>query len=173
MIQLQTLLNQFNRIRLQPPNTNLVLNNELIRNEWGELVPVSFKGKDDIDYAISQNKASISFKEQLIQERESRFSEISKKIAILEKTGEEGVRSIREKIKVNEIKLKDLKTKLRIGLESFYTPTVSDTFNAISDTLFEIFSILPSNADRRLSSQKLRELTEELTQLNQVIRKFE
>ena len=171
--ELQTLLNQFNRIRLQPPNTNLVLNNELIRNEWGELVPVSFKGKDDIDYAISQNKASISFKEQLIQERESRFSEISKKIAILEKTGEEGVRSIREKIKVNEIKLKDLKTKLRIGLESFYTPTVSDTFNAISDTLFEIFSILPSNADRRLSSQKLRELTEELTQLNQVIRKFE
>ena len=171
--ELQQLLNQFNKIRLAQPNTNLVLMNELIRNEWGELAPVSFKTKDDIETTIGQTKANISFKEQLIQEREGRFTEISKKIAILEKTGEEGIRSLREKIKVNQNKLEEAKTRLRIGLEQFYTPDTSVVFSAVAETLFEIFTVLPNNSDRRLSSQKLREYTDEYQQLLQEIRQFE
>jgi len=168
--QLQQLISQFEKLKLGQPNTgNWLLTNELVRNEWGELVPINFRSKEEIDSAISDIRSEISFKEKLIQDRENQFTEIKKKISVLEKTGVDDVNTLKEKIRLAEVKITKLEEQRLLKLDNLFSEQAIETFEAVSQSLFEIFSVMPPNGDRKFSSSRLRDLTEVHKRLSKFI----
>lgn len=169
--KLKQLIVQIDKINFSQPNTGkMLLESELIRNEWGELIPVYFRNLEEIDLFINSAQADVGFKEKLIQERENSFREIQKKITLLEKTGEDGLRTLTEKIRCSKNKITNLKAKRIVGLENLYFKEALATLNTAAETLFEILTVLPDNGDRHLSSQRLKDLSDEVAALTKEIR---
>lgn len=165
-INLTNLLKQFEKIKLTQPNEkSLCLDGVFYRNEWSEYIPRFFASIDDIDFAISEFKSVIGVKEVLIKQKFEEHGEVSKKIAILKKTGSEGIKSLISKVHLIQEARNSALEKRILKLEGLDVYQAKNALEAVLEPLMAILAEIPENRDKWFSSAQQNQFQEQLLTL--------
>jgi len=112
----------------------------------------------EVDELIEKVRRQVTVEETLIKESYAEHTKLSETIAILKKTGEDGVEQLRAKSEaLEEDRIKWLKMrKLQLDVDN---PTAAlAALESVSDTLSDVFSAIPSNENRQFNQATLQEL---------------
>jgi energy-coupling factor transporter ATP-binding protein EcfA2 len=121
------------------------------RDDIGELVLPIFNSVADIDSLVDQLRHEATAKEALINRAVQEHSKLTETVEILVKTGQEGVKSLQEKI-AQERQLRDKALAQRkLGIEGLNPRNASSALMSVMEVLNEVFSALPANEDMRFS----------------------
>jgi hypothetical protein len=127
------------------------------RDEWGVVRHLEFRTLEDIDEAVNSFRLKIAAEQALINKEIEEHSKISDTIDILTKTGEEGVQSLKENLNVIRENIRETLRQRKLQIEGMDPVNGVSALEGVYDTLFDIFSTIPENDDRRYTQAKLRE----------------
>jgi hypothetical protein len=131
------------------------------RDEWGQFLLPSFRSVGEIDDYINILRHDITAKETLLNKSVTEHGKLTETVAILTRTGEEGVKSLQVRLQGLRDKKQEVLRGRRLQLEGFEPVNSLAALNTIQDILTSTFSIIPDNTEKRFSSVKLREFQEQ------------
>lgn len=141
-----------------------------IRNEWGEMTQNHFQSLEQIDEVIQQFQHEIISKEAVIGELVTQHEEMQKTHQIISQAGDDGVKSLIEKIEQLQQKRNAVLRQRKLNIEGCHPVNCLSAFDSVYETLFQIFSELPENGNRYFTQKTLDTITEsQLEKKNQLL----
>lgn len=131
------------------------------RDEWRELIYPVFSSIEDIDSLVDQLRHEATSKETLINKAVQEHTKLEEMVAILERTGKEGVASLQEKMRVQRQERDEVLSRRKLHIEGINARDAISALNSVQDILTEVFGAIPSNEDKRYSRVRLQELQEQ------------
>lgn len=128
------------------------------RDEWGESVRPSFSSIDDIDAFLDDLRHQITSKETLINQAVTQHTKISETVQVLTRTGEEGVKSLQDKIDVLRAQKTAILARRKLKIEGLDANNAMSALDSVYDVLVATFSTIPENEDKRFNGARLKEL---------------
>lgn len=166
LVQLNQMSLKLLRLRTSPPLTAYG-SEELHRDDWGELQAPVFRTTDDIAHYCTTLKERIAAEEALINRAVKDHGKLKDNLEILKKTGEDGIKSLT--VKTNDLvharQVKRDSRKHKLDIRDPQAAIIS--FDSCHDVLYDVFSKIPENEDKRFSQAKLQELQDKLKELRE------
>jgi DNA repair exonuclease SbcCD ATPase subunit len=145
---------------------------EAIRDDWGVLQTPTFKSIADIDQYLARLKERIAAEEALINQSVKDHEKLKNNLGVLKKTGENGLQTL--SIRLNKLieEKHDVLKQRKLKLEGFDVQAALISLNSCEESLFEIFSTIAQNEDKKYSQAKLTPLQDELKNLRETMLRF-
>lgn len=135
------------------------------RDDWGQVVQPSFESLEQIDSFLDLIRHEITGNEVLLNKAVEDHGKIEETIAVLMRTGEAGLQSLKDRMSGLREQRLEVLAKRKLGIEGLDPLNASQALTAVFENLTHIFSMLPENTDRRFSQGKLNEHNAKLLQL--------
>lgn len=104
---------------------------------------------------ITKTNEKIITEQTLINKISQEFSKNQEKISVLEKTEQQTIESLKEKIDALKLKRLEFSKSLLFIKDDFDSRSAINSFLSIKSTLSDIFSSIPNNTDRKYSNDNL------------------
>lgn len=137
------------------------------RNEWGELERPYFANLAEVDEAINVLRHNVTQTETLLNKAVKDHQKHADAIAVMQKTGAEGIDALQTKLKEARDTIEVLLESRKLKLDGIDGHVAEQAFHSIEDSLLDIVTNIPINEDGRYSSRRMNELEE----ANLVLRK--
>jgi hypothetical protein len=147
------------RMRTEAPAA-LYGEDDLMRNEWGELEAPRFRSVADVESYMNFLKERIAASEAILNNSVKDHKRLKDNLEVLKKTGAEGIQSLSKRMHELQNKRNGLLASRKLKLEGLDAATALQAFDACHETLFSVFSEIPENEDKRFSQATLAEFTE-------------
>jgi energy-coupling factor transporter ATP-binding protein EcfA2 len=178
--ELSTAANRLLRMRLVAPYGTQAYGSDITsarnKDEWGDTLIPAIKCQADVDRCIDVLKHQATACATKIELAVRETEKLNEHLTILEKTEKDGLASIEGKITQLTNSLTDATLNLKLGLIFEDVDAATNALTTIDSSISNIFSVLPSNQDRKFSSalldetqQALYQKTDEVNKLNNLI----
>lgn len=132
-------------------------NTELRRDDWGELVRPHFDSLEQIDSHIDIIRHEITAREALLNKAVQEHGKLEETIAILTRTGEAGMQSLKERQAALRESRNEVLAKRQLGIEGIDPLTAPQALEAVRESLTQTFAALPDNSEKRYSQTRQSE----------------
>ena len=161
MVMLNEMSTRLLRMRLHAPLTAYG-NEEPRRNDWYELEKPQFKSVEQIDAHMVNIKERIAAEEALINQAVKDHGKLQQNLTVLKKTGQEGLTTLATNLQILNGQRMDTLEGLKLRLDVADPQVALIAFDSCHDVLFQIFSEIPENEDKRFSQATRQTLQTEL-----------
>jgi len=136
-----------------------------MRDDWGQLQQPIFKSIDDISGFIDQLRHDASVTESLINKSVGEHSKLKETVAVLQRTGAEGVSALVQRRLGYELEAEQVLAQRTLNLECTDATAMRNALAAVETQLVDVFSELPSNEEKRFTQVRLQEIEKLLLEL--------
>lgn len=117
-----------------------------------------WSGLDEVEDVIQSRRQQLAAEEALMNQALTEHRRLSEQLAVLTRTGSEGVEALRDRIKRFELAKQTLVARKHLGLTTSDCVAAKAALKGISDDLSQIVLEISPNHDRRYSQASLKEL---------------
>lgn len=143
------------------------------RDEWGATIQPAFKSVEEIENYLNLVRHDITATEALINKAVSEHSKIDETVKVLMRTGEEGVKSLQNRLNGLRESKAELLAQRKLKIEGFDSVNALSALDSVHDTLSCTFSTIPENEDKRFSAIRLKALQDVDLQAKETLRKMQ
>lgn len=126
-----------------------------------------FASLEAVTAAIDEYRQTMAVTQELINKAVAEHKKIEDTVAVLQRTGAEGVASLRQRqasLLVQGSALLETR-RLKLNMQPYNSHLALQVLDSLSEQLQAIFAELPSNEDKRFSQQRQQEVQQQLLQL--------
>jgi hypothetical protein len=145
---------------------------EAERDDWGILRAPIFTNTDQIDRYCAVLKERIAAEEALINQAVKDHGKLKSNFEILKKTGADGIKSLSDKLNHLVQVRQEKRDSRKLKLDILDPQAAMVSFDSCHDTLFEVFSVIAENEDKRFSQAELQKLQEKLKERRETTLKY-
>jgi len=139
------------------------------RDDWGVLKPVHYNSVAEVEEAIQKWQQALAVTESFQNEAFLQYSKLKESKDILEKTGTEGVESLKTRLLALREAREELRnSRLKLVFSDPYAARSS--YTAIVDTLRSVFEHIAVNDDRQFTGAGRQEMDNSIATLKEGIR---
>lgn len=155
------------RMRLHAPLTAYG-SEEPRRNDWNELEKPQFKSIEQIDSYLGNIKERIAAEEALINQAVKDHHKLQQNLTVLKKTGQEGLTTLATNMQILVGQRMDNLSSLKLKIDVTDPQVAMIAFDSCQDLLFQVFSEIPENEDKRFSQATRQTLQTDLGKQREV-----
>jgi len=130
------------------------------RDDWLEPITHGFNSIEKIDEVIYRDSHILTAGEALLNNAVSEHSKVAEKINILIKAGENGIKSLVEKVSNLHKRKLDILAKRKLIIDGLSDPNIINAFDSVYDVIINIVLVIEENSTGRFSSVNLNNLNE-------------
>lgn len=143
------------------------LSSQLLRMRGVMLESGKFESKEHLDLLIDDDRHEVTRLEALINSAVADHTKLSEQVAILKRTGAEGVASLQAKIHTARDQQQEILRRRKLQLEGFDPALASAALESVFEMLQATFAIIPQNDENQFSSLASQEDAKLLQALGQ------
>lgn len=143
------------------------------RDDWGVLRPVHYTSIGQVEEAITRFNSELAIKEALISRDYTEFNKLKETKAILEKTGSEGIDSLRAKLEQQRQQRDIVRQSTKLKLVFPDVLAAKAAYGTIVEPLQEVFNHIAINDDRQYTQAGRDKLEKDRYELKERIKALE
>lgn len=148
--QLEEMSSTLMRMRIHAP-LSAYGGPETYRDEWGQLQAPTFNHPDQIETYIQRLRERLAAHEAILNQAVKDHTQVQDTLKVLKQTGDDGLKSLSEKLNQLINEKQQILAKRRFSLEFDNSRQALLALEASRDLLIDTFSRLPENEDKRFS----------------------
>lgn len=137
----------------------------VMRDDWGQLQLPTFNSIADISEFIDQLRHDVSVTESFINKAVGEHSKIKETVAVLQRTGAEGVTALVQKRLDYEVQRSHVLEQRTLKLECVNAQATASALASVETQLVDVFSEIPSNEDKRFTQTRMQEVEQLVLQM--------
>jgi energy-coupling factor transporter ATP-binding protein EcfA2 len=131
-------------------------------DEWGDRIQQGFRSTSEIDILVNTLNHKVTGAEVMLNLKITEHSKILETVTVLKRTGEDGVKSLHDKVNRLRVLRDNALSSRKLKIEGIDINNAVSAFNTIYDIISAVSMTIPENSDKKYSQVKLNELSDVL-----------